>query len=427
MKRLFVALILIGVWGICLAEVDIPVYQTGYRTTLMGNTPILSIWEDRENSLYLPSVLPTLEKGSVYLDYNGTWGGIVIPAFGRKLYFHLFAQYDDLYIINSPRAVLYMLEGPASGSDYSDKTEADFIAPLNTIFGFGIAGKFGNLSAGANVKIYGSIYKKEHKVNDVDTNNKNQSFRFELTPSVSYKVPSLRVDGGVNFLYQWIDNSTNIDNYSYPYSYTGNAEFSIYGRTIAKITDYSDIVAALGFGYMGASQSVGEVGAKPKHSDNLDVIYLNVKGGFILKPLTWLTSGTSVIMQYRYFGWDTKLDNSTSELSGNSVDLTFAQTVDFKICDWFSLKAGLGKTVNIISGDSKTITHVGDTTTTTTDSEYNDAFPFGKFVGMAFDYKGFNLTAVINFDLLTKGPNVISGNSLGADSMMLLATMSYSW
>jgi len=402
------------------AEINRPAYETGYRSyTIFGNTPILPIFVDYENAQWLPSVLPELGKGWVYIDNNGQLGGVVFPLLDRKLFMQVFVEYDPNeanYIKNSPRQIV----GITRGTVYDTIGDDDYIAPLSNTFGFGFSGDAGPLTWGINLKLYADQYSRESKVGGVKNTLSNSTYRIELTPSVSKKGQGWRADAGLNFLYQWISNETSTEGYEYPYNYSGNAEFALYGRAMYDLTKYTTLVGGLSFGYAGASDDLKD------NTASLDNTYLGLKFGALIKPLERLTLGSNFLFYHCWGGMEHKVtvgDTTTkTTTNGNELLFNFTQTVDFAVTDWFTLKAGSGKDIIATVGDSKT-TVAG---ASATGASYDNSFDIGKFIGASFLYKELTLTMLLNFDFLTRGPNFISG-ATWVDPMAFVATLNYRW
>jgi hypothetical protein len=150
--------------------------------------------------------------------------------------------------------------------------------------------------------------------------------------------------------------------------------------------------------------------------------------GVLVKPVERLTLGSNFLFYHVWGGYEHKVTvgpaTSTTEDSGNLLLFNFTQTADFKVCDWFTLKAGIGKDIFVSLGQTRTIITA---TPTTTDNRYDNNFDIGKFIGFAIDYKEFNLTALMNFDILTEGPVFITGRTGWVDPMAFMATIHYRW
>ncbi len=420
MRKIVAALALLASWAL-FGEINQPAYEVGYKTyTILGNTPVLSQYVDYENALWLPSVLPELGSGWVYIDNNGQLGGVIFPILDRKLYMHVFIEYDPNeanYTRNSPRQLVNAMRGTL----YNNLGNDDYIAPLSNIFGFGFAGDAGLLSWGVNLKLYADQYSRETEAGGTTTKLANSTFRLELTPSVSMKMDSWRMDAGFNFLYQWISNETSTAGFIYPYDYSGNAEFSLYGRAMFDLTKYTTMTGAISFGYAGASDELTD------DTMSLDNTYLAAKMGVLVKPIERLTLGSNFLFYHCWSGLENKVTTvagtTTTQNNGNLILFNFTQTADFKVADWFTLKAGIGKDIFVTVGGNK-VTAAG--TTATADS-YDNNFDIGKFIGFAIDYKEFNLTALMNFDILTEGPDFISGRGPWVNPMAFMATIHYRW
>jgi len=419
MRQFFLVMVVL-ISTMLFAEINRPAYETGYRSyTIFGNTPILPIFVDYENAQWLPSVLPELGKGWVYIDNNGQLGGVVFPLLDRKLFMQVFVEYDPNeanYIKNSPRQIV----GITRGTVYDTIGDDDYIAPLSNIFGFGFSGDAGPLTWGINLKLYADQYSRESKVGGVKNTLSNSTYRIELTPSVSKKGQGWRADAGLNFLYQWISNETSTEGYEYPYNYSGNAEFALYGRAMYDLTKYTTLVGGLSFGYAGASDDLKD------NTASLDNTYLGLKFGALIKPLERLTLGSNFLFYHCWGGMEHKVtvgDTTTkTTTNGNELLFNFTQTVDFAVTDWFTLKAGSGKDIIATVGDSKT-TVAG---ASATGASYDNSFDIGKFIGASFLYKELTLTMLLNFDFLTRGPNFISG-ATWVDPMAFVATLNYRW
>lgn len=419
MRQFFLVMVVL-ISTMLFAEINRPAYETGYRSyTIFGNTPILPIFVDYENAQWLPSVLPELGKGWVYIDNNGQLGGVVFPLLDRKLFMQVFVEYDPNeanYIKNSPRQIV----GITRGTVYDTIGDDDYIAPLSNTFGFGFSGDAGPLTWGINLKLYADQYSRESKVGGVKNTLSNSTYRIELTPSVSKKGQGWRADAGLNFLYQWISNETSTEGYEYPYNYSGNAEFALYGRAMYDLTKYTTLVGGLSFGYAGASDDLKD------NTASLDNTYLGLKFGALIKPLERLTLGSNFLFYHCWGGMEHKVtvgDTTTkTTTNGNELLFNFTQTVDFAVTDWFTLKAGSGKDIIATVGDSKT-TVAG---ASATGASYDNSFDIGKFIGASFLYKELTLTMLLNFDFLTRGPNFISG-ATWVDPMAFVATLNYRW
>lgn len=403
------------------AEINRPVYETGYETYApLGNTPVLSQFLGFEEAYWLPSVLPELEKGWVYINNNGQYGGVIFPLLERKLFMHVFVEYDPNeanYTRNSPRQLVEIMRG----ASYDTLGTDEYIAPLSNVFGFGFAGDAGSLSWGVNLKLYADQYSEKTTATGADDQIlSNGTFRLELTPSISMKRDTWRMDAGLNILGQWISNETSDQTFVYPYDYAGNAELALYGRMMYDITKYTTLMGGLSFGYAGASDPL------ENNKASVDNTYLILKGGAVIKPVERLMLGSN----FSFYHWWQGINHTVSaggattrtEGSGNLLVFNFTQTADFKPCDWFTLKAGIGKNIFVNVGTDKVIIPAG----TTTDHGYTNNFDIGKFVGFAIDYKEFNLTAVMNFDLFTDGPYLLTGRAW-ANPMAFVASMNYKW
>ncbi len=420
MKRFLVALMLMASSAL-FGEINQPAYEVGYKTyTIIGNTPVLSQYVDYENAQWLPSVLPELGSGWVYIDNNGQLGGVIFPILDRKLFMHVFIEYDPneaTYTRNSPRQLLNAMRGTV----YDNLGNDDYIAPLSNIFGFGFAGDAGLLSWGINMKLYADQYSRETKAGATETKLANATFRLELTPSVSMKMDSWRMDAGLNFLYQWISNETSTPSFTYPYDYSGNAEFSVYGRAMFDVSKFTTLMGALSFGYAGAADKMAN------DTMSLDNTYLAAKMGVLVKPIERLTLGSNFLFYHCWGGLENKVTaggaTTTNQNDGHLILFNFTQTADFKVAEWFTLKAGIGKDIFVNTGTAKVITAAA---TATADS-YDNNFDIGKFIGFGIDYKEFNLTALMNFDILTEGPDFISGRGPWVNPMAFMATIHYRW
>jgi len=403
-------------------EINQPAYEVGYKTyTVFGNTPVLSQWVDYENALWLPSVLPELEKGWVYIDNNGQLGGVIFPLLERSLFMHVFIEYDPneaTYTRNSPRQLVNAMRGTTFDTIGND----DYIAPLSNIFGFGFAGNADVFTWGVNLKLYADQYSRESKTGATETKLSNSTFRLELTPSISMKQEAWRMDFGLNLLYQWISNETTTPGFTYPYDYSGNGEFALYGRAMFDVSEYTTLMGALSFGYAGASDKMDD------NRVSIDYTYLAAKMGVMVKPVDRLTLGSNFLFYHCWGGSEHIVSvgttKTTDENSGNVILFNFTQTADFRVADWFTLKAGIGKNIVINVDQTKTI--VTATPTTINDS-YDNNFDIGKFIGFGIDYKEFNLTALMNFDILTEGPDFISGRGPWVNPMAFMATIHYRW
>ncbi|HSA32590.1 MAG TPA: hypothetical protein P5077_02575 [bacterium] len=402
------------------AEINRPVYETGYESYApLGNTPVLSQFVTFEDAYWLPSVLPELGKGWVYINNNGQYGGVIFPLLERKLFMHVFVEYDPNeanYTRNSPRQLVEIMRGVSFDTLGND----EYIAPLSNIFGFGFAGDVGTLSWGVNLKLYADQYSRKTTTPATTATLSNSTFRLEFTPSISMKRDEWRMDAGFNLLGQWISNETSNQAFVYPYDYAGNAEFAIYGRMMYDITKYTTLMGNLSFGYAGASDKLDN------DHVSLDNTYLVLKGGALIKPVERLTLGSNFSFYHAWQG----LNRTTSpggvttktEDSGNLLVFNFTQTADFKPCDWFTLKAGIGKNIIVNVSTDKVIVPAG----TSTNDDYDNNFDIGKFIGFAIDYKEFNFTAVMNFDVFTEGPYLLTGRAW-ANPMAFVASLNYQW
>jgi len=419
MKKLVLVLSLC-VTAMLFAEINQPAYNTGYRSyTLFGNTPILPLFVDYENAQWLPSVLPELGKGWVYIDNNGQLGGVVFPLLDRKIFMQVFVEYDPNeanYITNSPRQLVAITRGTVFDTIGDDA----YIAPLSNIFGFGFSGDAGMMTWGVNLKLYADQYSRETKAGGTTTTLSNATYRLELTPSISMKQQAWRADAGLNFLYQWISNETSTDGYTYPYNYSGNAEFALYGRAMYDLTKYTTLMGGFSFGYAGASDNLED------NKVSLNNTYLGLKFGALIKPVERLTHGSNFLFYHAWGGVERKVTvggtTTKTTVNGNELCFNFTQTVDFKVTDWFTLKAGIGKDIIADVGDTKT-TVAGSSATS---ESYDNRFDIGKFIGASFFYKEMTLTMLLNFDFLTRGPNFISGANW-VDPMAFVATLNYRW
>ena len=396
-------------------EINRPVYEIGYRSyTVAGNTPILPLFVDYENAQWLPSVIPELGSGWVYIDNNGQLGGVVFPLLDRKLFMQVFVEYDPNeanYTRNSPRQMVATMRGTV----YDTIGDDAYIAPLSNVFGFGFSGDAGLLTWGVNLKLSADQYSRKSDVAGVKSTLANATYRLDFTPSISMRGSAWRADLGLDFLYQWISNETSTTGYVYPYDYSGNAEFSLYGRAMYEITKYTTLVGGLSFGYAGAADKL------TGDRITLDNTYLGLKFGVVVKPVERLTLGSNFLFYHTWGGLVEKTAASKATRNGNLLLFNFTQTADFKVCDWFTLKAGIGKDIYVMTGEVKT------TVPDVVNSSYDNNFDIGKFLGFSILYKELTMTALVNFDLITRGPNFISGGGGWVDPMAFMATINYRW
>jgi hypothetical protein len=88
--------------------------------------------------------------------------------------------------------------------------------------------------------------------------------------------------------------------------------------------------------------------------------------------------------------------------------------------DWFSIKAGVKKDVNVVT-DS--------TSTAVSEDKTKDKFlqeAFGAYFGPAFMWKGFTFISMINLDFFMEGPYIISGKQMTSD-WAYVAAVEYQW
>lgn len=423
------------------------VYQYSEMTSSAGflagsftTTPLLSLTRDRKDILYLPSTISVLGKGEVYLDnqsFNNAWPdnvGAIIPTAGRKLFFNLYL-FRHNNVFNDPQNLMSELD-PAEFAGISDLSSDNFIAPLILFGGGGFSYNFGGFHLGMGMKYYTNALKNkttnETAGTKVDTGSDHLSQKLEFTPSFTVMRERFSVDFGFNFAYQWINNTIHTENRGFRYDYTGNPEFSLYGRGDYQITDWSAFTASLAFGYIPFDSAVIDVSNSDKIGKReYDDMLFDLRLGVRITPIEDLVSTTGIAYLAKYskrFAKDVVTDDLYYSEKNIEKFHTFyiTQMVEYQMTDWFSMKAGVGKTFRISKYED---TEKEDQSESRTDKNVSQTLDtgdgFGKYVGLGFHYRNFRLDTVVNLGIITKGPYMITGNNL--NEMAYLANLSYDW
>jgi len=435
-------------------------YQTGSFTyaessyLTIGNTPLLTTLSARESgkiqeSLYVPSILAELKRGEFYIGqlYKGVDGiGIVVPSESKKLVGHLFfnlgnqAQRDPQTVLQDMgRITMTGVDVFGTGGDGNNDgvngNNRDFIPTLKLFAGGGVGYDMDGIYLGANLKYYrnSNIASSYAPASDETVEVANLAQRIDITPSVSTNLAGGKIDGGINFVYQWINNSIDAD-YTYPYTYDGNMEVSLFSRYMMNISDWTTLSASMSLGYLPASSDLKVAGNDNfKGSVDLSEFTFATRIGAVLKPIESLTSATSFHMSYVGQDISAKEDDSVVVANSSAEDsetlFMFHQTLKYNLVDWFALKGGATKMffTKTISGKRTSVTDAGTTTNYDNSNTFNGE-GIGKYVGFELNYLNFNFETLLNVDFITNGPEFLSGGELGKNNDLgFVSNLSYRW
>ncbi len=424
------------------------------RSFAVGNMPVLSLSVSNHDSFYLPSIMPIQQEGKFYIAHGGSdlksEIGVILPSFGRKFYTHIFFNKSNM--VNTPSDLINL----AGYGDVLDDSTPSFLPEANHLFGIGLAYGSKTMGFGLNFKVYTG--KKQHKSivegTDLDSDDdpieirKTASatrgqHRIQLTPTFSATFSNdAHLDLGIDFNYQWISDGVQVRE-DKAFEYDGNVDFSIFSRYIQPLSEKTKISGGFSFNYLGAEvkkkfHTPEDIRTKSEKTD-LSYIALAARLGLIIDIFEDFTSETGALVTYGTLSNDYKNIHNDPNMGVNAVSktnsegsllgFTLTQKVSYRFTDWFKMSAGVAKNFSETESKSKT-TNLDKNTEDGTilanlEENLSQDEGFGKYIGMDFDYRDFNLSIIANLDLISNGAYFISGTS--TDQMAFLANLSYTW
>jgi hypothetical protein len=390
------------------------VYENVERTSSFYLIPVLSDTNERTDGYYLPSLLAANKKGYGYIDCNFTKGGLIVPMLGRTLVAAAWYEHGNTRSMIDIKEIMGNLQpgGPA-------------IPDTNHLMGFAFGANITDkIALGLNFRYLLGRYYEESSTTGAKNSHKIDTDRMEINPSLTFRTAKLFADVGLAINFQWMtEKAVGTFEYDRTTTYNGNADFSIFGRTGFKATQYSDIVIGTGFGVLPVHEYVldnnGDKIAKIQH----DSYFWNFKAASVIKPVSWMRIHPALIFSlYHFDNIQEQVDVTNPEkmtIKKDEFYLTMALGLDVVPVEWFSIKAGVMK--NFILLDDKTTTAVAETT----DKDTVLGETLDAYFGPSLTVKGFTFTSLINLKFFTDGPYMITGNNLS--DWAYVATVEYQW
>ncbi len=377
--------------------------------------PVLTLDEDRSNSVILPSVMDYYKKGFAYIDLNGFQGGVIFPSSSKKWMYQIF----------------YTIANDIDARDPSEFFEIDNLPKIQSIIGVGVSHHFSDkLSAGINVSYSWADKSKEKKENgDIVEKNDYSAKRIQINPSISSKSKSYTLDIGGIFVHQWVDwDLKNIKKEDRPQNdYSGHNRFLLYSRFIRKMTGFSKISLGSSIGYIPYKYKC--YAESDSDCVNIDgsVFLFSLKAGLLVNPISSLKISSYASYFYSDFYDKGAKESIIETVKEESVYLEYLILGSFAVFSPFKhlyFKSGITKEIIIVSSlDKNKESH--------SSSEISSSVAFDKpllnyYFGIGYKYQNFKAETIINSNVFEKGNYLISGRFMDIPPV-LLATLEYSW
>jgi len=392
-------------------------YESVERTDTFGLIPALSDTNERTDGYYLPSLLAANKKGYGYIDCNFTKGGLILPFLGKSLVLGVWYEHGNNRNMVDIQEIMSWLQptGPAV-PDTRHLMGLAFAANINQ-----------NIAIGLNFRYLLGRHFEENS----DSANKNtyklDTNRIELNPSLTFRTGRIFVDFGLGINFQWMtEKAEGTFEYDRTTTYDGNADFAFWARGGFPFNEYSDFAVSTGFGVMPIREHALNNNGDKVSKIELDTYFWNLKFGSVIKPQKWMKIHPGVMLSLYHLDTMQKQMASvgpnpeTFTGKNNILVISMMLGLDVIPVDWFSIKAGVKKDVNVV--DNSTDTAVAEDRTK--DKLLQEAF--GAYFGPAFMWKGFTFISMINLDFFMEGPYIISGKQM-TSNWAYVATVEYQW